>query len=177
MNLVAMRDELWHMFSVTPNLSIIREKRQAAATRAAALAEELTRLQSEIADYDAAERVLLALGARETTASLLAVDAPAAARAHETRKPPKLPPVSDMIIEALSFGEKEGYDRLSTRDLLDYVRHTYWPDAKPNDVISTAWRMWKHGKLQKDGKTYSLLNSAPATANELGRETGSRPSE
>jgi len=140
------------------NLSIIREKRQSLADKIAAREEELARLQKELADFEAAERVLISIGEDNSRAhERLANGTPSPSiRPSDGRKPRGLPTVPEMIIKALEAALNNGQQGLSSPEILAYVRQNIWQDARPNDVISTAWRMWKHDKLRKDGKIYNL---------------------
>ena len=72
------------------------------------------------------------------------------------RKPSGLPPVPEMILEALRLSESEGRAGMNPQAMVSYVRSKYWPEATNPDIGSTMWRMWKDGRLAKPDENSSL---------------------
>ncbi len=72
------------------------------------------------------------------------------------RKPLGLPPVPLMIMEALENAESAGKPGLTPQAMVSYVRNKYWPEAGNPDIGSTAWRMWKDGRLAKPDENSSI---------------------
>jgi hypothetical protein len=75
------------------------------------------------------------------------------------RKPSGIPTAPEMIIEALTAAAERGMAGMTPFDLLGYVKQKYGPDANNSDVGSTAWRLWKDGRLMKpdpDSPLYGL---------------------
>ena len=145
-------------------LSLIRDKKRTAARQIERCEETLARLQAQLADFEAAERVLIAIGTgqQEEAVSNSETGADQDFVPAESRKPTGLRPVPEMIIDALEKGQAEGRRGLTPAELLSFIRDRYWPDAKSNDVGSTAWRMWKDGRLVKPDKN-SPIYSLPGT--------------
>jgi hypothetical protein len=158
------------------SLQTIRSKRNellASAAKYDALAEKA---RKEAADYEAAERVWLKLFPQEAESyhvvprSSLPVDDLAEAQTI-LRKPLNVPSVPDMIITALT--EADGRP-LSPNALLTFVQTRYWPEARTADVGSTAWRMWKDGRLTRPAQgLYALSNGKVSHPDPLtaGRDT------
>ena len=78
------------------------------------------------------------------------------------RKPPGVPPVPDMILEALREAKDAGKPGLNPQAMVQFVRSKYWKEAGNPDIGSTAWRMWKDGRLAKPDENSSLYMIAPA---------------
>lgn len=139
----------------------------ASAAKYDALAE---RARKEAADYEAAERVWLKLSPGQDPEqkqpgigrAFVSVGGgpylPVEGSSTGHSKPSDVPPVPDMIIEALTeASEKLNVDALTPSAILTFVRQKYWPTAKSTDVGSTAWRMWKDGRLTRpENGTYGL---------------------
>ncbi len=149
-----------------PNiLAAIRSQRDAALARAAKHDEFAAKARADAADYEAAERVLAkmtsgseTMGALESSVAPIILKAEAQA---SKRKPENIPPVPDMIIEALRDAQQKGAPGLTPSGLLSYIKQRYWSDARSPDVGSTAWRMWKDGRLTRpsdDPALYGLPN-------------------
>ena len=116
-------------------------------------------------------------------------DEGAKADAAETGKPEGTPPVSEMILLALANAHRHGEAGLVPQGLLEVIRAAWWPNATTDSVGPIAWRMWKTGKLGKEGTLYFRLdrneiwrkkNEAPADrhpqgASELSGESGTSP--
>ena len=149
-----------------PRLRDIRTKKHELANKIASAEFALQKLRLELSDYEAAERVWLTLsGGNEDDRDWVeeAMDDlhQEAVNAPPKRKPSGIPQMPDMIIEAIEDGLKMGAPGIDPAAMLQHVQAKYWPKAKSPDVASTAWRMWKAGRLVKPFKDlpiYSLPN-------------------
>jgi len=91
------------------------------------------------------------------------------------KKPSSLPTVPEMIMEALVSDRDRGGAGLRPKDILRYIRETYWPDAPSDAVGPVAWRMWsKEGRIEKSGDVYFIgyENETPAGAAAGASEPG-----
>ncbi len=84
----------------------------------------------------------------------------------ESTKPADAPAMPLMIMEALLVAHEAGKDRLEPKDITQFVRDRYWPDAPTSSVGPTVWRMAKDGRLRKLGEFYALPE-APADGAEF----------
>jgi hypothetical protein len=158
---------------------MIRAKKQELLSTAAHYDELATRARAEAAEFEAAERVWMKLFGASEAAELLAQgdevshtlsqmsDAERVASGignlvEVRRKPPGVPPVPDMILEALKEAEAAGKPGLNPHAMVDFVRRKYWKEAGNPDIGSTAWRMWKDGRLAKPDENSSLYVIARA---------------
>ncbi|MGC1861343.1 MAG: hypothetical protein WA733_09530 [Methylocystis sp.] len=147
-----------------PNLRDIREKKQSIAIKIAGMERDLAKLRDEFRDYEAAERVWLTLSGgneddHDETDELPAILEEEADKKPLKRKPSGIPQMPEMILESLALAIEHGSPGLEPSGMLSYVQQKYWPDATPPDVASTAWRMWKMGRLakpHKDSPIYTL---------------------
>ena len=170
-----------------PSLQTIRAKKEALLASAAKYEALAAKARTEAADYEAAERVWLKLVSSETPVNSEGSSLPATeprvgtGDAYmsvggapfvkvERTKPTGIPPVPDMIIEALTEASGNlNVDGLSPSALLTFVRQKYWPEATNQDVGSTAWRMWKDGRLARPSTGIYALpakNSPPEPMKE-----------
>jgi len=160
----------------SPNLAAIRAEKERLLAKAADLESAAAKARAEAEDYEAAERVWLKLssvkpiapnadGAADKIAPNGAINTGARNANPPSGKPSGVPPVPEMIIEALREAEAAGKHGLSPADMLAFVQRKYWPGAANSDVGSTAWRMWKKdGRLRKPdpkGSIYTLARPDP----------------
>lgn len=155
----------------TPKLRLLREKKRAALQEIAQLEATIAELRSLVSDYEITERVLgslsdgeeddeiqaeIELEAKSGAISFTGIEAQLEVR----KKPDGIPTVPKMVYEALRHAALRGETGLEPAAMLEFVRKKYWPTARSDDVGSTAWRLWKAGKLKKSptGSLYSLLN-------------------
>lgn len=165
---------------MSPNLRVIRTKKQELLAAANRHDELAAKARAEAAEFDAAERVWMKLFGTDTAPSQGAHDAQDqppnqtletppqilesdrrrvwadAGIIEVRRKPPGLPPVPEMILEALKLAESEGKAGMNPQAMVAYVRNKYWPEATNPDIGSTMWRMWKDGRLAKPDENSSL---------------------
>lgn len=149
-----------------PTLKDIRSKKHELANKIASSESALEKLRLEFSDYEAAERVWLNLfGDSEHDRNVVEEVMDGLHEGLEKkalrRKPPGIPQMPDMIIEAIEQGLKMGAPGIDPAAMLQYVQQKYWPEATSPDVASTAWRMWKAERLvkpHKDSPIYTLPN-------------------
>jgi hypothetical protein len=158
----------------SPNLRVIRTKKQELLAAAARYDELSAKARAEAAEFDAAERVWMKLFGSDNPSDLLSDGDQAMAAISQMsdaerqsigadgnlieirRKPSGLPPVPEMILEALRLAESEGKAGMSPQAMVSYVRNKYWPEATNPDIGSTMWRMWKDGRLAKPDENSSV---------------------
>jgi hypothetical protein len=151
-------DHMAAMSTHVPSLQAIRAKKSELLSIAAKHEALADKARKQAADFEAAERVWLQLSPESEPGGEM-IDEGRALAGGTSRKPSDVPPVPEMIIEALQNAAESGAPGLTPTGLLSYVRQKYWPDAQNADVGSTAWRMWKDGRLIKpsqDSPIYAL---------------------
>jgi hypothetical protein len=157
-----------------PDLKTIRAEKAKLLAAAARHEELAAKARAEAAEFETAERVWMKLFGSDNLDDLLSdgdqtmatisqmSDAElrsigAGANLIEVRrKPPGIPPVPEMILEALRIAEAEGKPGLNPQGMVLYVRDKYWKEAGNPDIGSTAWRMWKDGRLAKPDENSSI---------------------
>jgi hypothetical protein len=164
-----------------PNLRVIRTKKQELLAAAARYDELSAKARAEAAEFDAAERVWMKLFGADSSPSegahneqdqsrnqmpeslaqmpgldLRSVRSDSDNGGEARRKPSGLPPVPEMILEALRLAEAEGKAGMNPQAMVSYVRSKYWSEATNPDIGSTMWRMWKDGRLAKPDENSSV---------------------
>ena len=56
-----------------------------------------------------------------------------------------------MILAVLREATGQGKPGLEPREMMISISKRWWPTVKSKDVGPTAWRMWKDGRLGKEG--------------------------
>jgi hypothetical protein len=156
----------------SPNLRVIRAKKQELLATATRYDELAAKARAEAAEFDAAERGWMKLfGANAAPNHGMHDDQDQMTQPPESdrlmlpddnnaievrRKPSGLPPVPEMILEALRLAESEGKSGMNPQAMVSYVRSKYWPEAPNPDIGSTMWRMWKDGRLAKPDGSSSI---------------------
>jgi hypothetical protein len=148
-------------------LSIIRDKKRHLSRQIERAEETLARLRTQFADFETAERVLIAIGDPQEEEETIAhvTNGAGQSQGAKGRKPVDLPSVSAMIMQALQKAREDGRDGLAPAELLSFVQEKYWPDAQSSDVGSTAWRMWKAERLIKPDEKSSIYSLPSAKQN------------
>jgi hypothetical protein len=156
-----------------PDLKTIRAAKAKLLATAAHHEELAAKAREEAKEFEAAERVWMRLfGSDEANDLLAAGDETAKTLSQMSdieraaigvgnlvevrRKPSGIPPVPEMILEALRLAEAGGKPGLTPQAMVSFVRTKYWPEAGNPDIGSTAWRMWKDGRLAKPDENSSL---------------------
>ena len=113
----------------------------------------LAYLRQELVDLEVAIRVCERFHDRHDYSKILPAKAGAP---EEVRKPSGIPTMADMITHVLEVSDFDEAGSMEPKEILAQIRKIWWPDAPKDSVGPIAWRMWKEGKLQKDGSRYFL---------------------
>jgi hypothetical protein len=144
---------------MTDSVILLRYRREAIAVQRKELDEQATALKIEDAELETAERVLARF---EPTTEAKGTEEPSAGG-----KPQNTPTTPVMILTLLKDAERQGKPGLEPREMLLGITKRWWPSVKSEDVAPTAWRMWKEGRLSKDGSLYMLPKNNEAVSNDL----------
>jgi hypothetical protein len=160
MELTEPSSEAYKVIMTTDSFALLRARRREIAEEAKDLRTRLETLESEDAELASAEKVLLRFGAVPSE--------PVARPASDfsSGKPEGTPTTPNMILALLREAKAQGKPGLEPKDMQVAIARRWWPSVKSDDVGPTAWRMWKDGRLIKDGSLYSL----PTETRDLVRE-------
>lgn len=88
-------------------------------------------------------------------------------------KPDGLPTMPTLIMTILRECQRQDVG-LEPREIVEGIRHRFWPDAPTDAVGPIAWRMWKRKELDKVGSRYRLPQKrfSGMTGEELGKLFG-----
>lgn len=154
-------------------LGLIQARRKKIAADIEAHQRALAELEIENKELEIAERVFskLVLGGINSHGKS---DTSAAA---DVGKPEGLPPVSEMIKEALAHAVAIQAKGLKPAAILSYIRGKWWPGAQSKDVGPIAWRMWQDDKLEKfkDGDYALLKPEREAVQQAIAKEAAKMP--
>jgi hypothetical protein len=148
------------MIMATDSFELLRYRRKEIAAEVHDLKAKLEALDAEDTELAAAERVLLRFGAMPSE--------PVPSESGGSGKPPGTPTTPSMIIALLREAAGQGKPGLEPREMQISISRRWWPTVKSEDVGPTAWRMWKDGRLAKDGSTYMLRKNTEAAGDLLG---------
>lgn len=128
---------------------LILKRRKEVEKQLARLRSECDVLESELAELDTAEKVILRLGGGKRSAPREA-NKPQSAKSSGAGA--KAPPASEMIMEVLkSAYERHGIvDGLAPKDIAQRIQDKYKVALKGEYVSTSVWRLWKKGDLLKD---------------------------
>src|SRR6516162_6326275 len=133
----------------------LRARREAIDQEIARHRDAISALEQKRSELEIGERIIAEFG----------IDRPANGHADEAtdfrpnppddqkrpKKPADLPTVPDMIFAALRDARARGAPGMHPRELVAFIRKTYWPEAPSEAVTPIAWRMWnRDGALEKD---------------------------
>jgi hypothetical protein len=145
----------------TDSILLLRERRKAIAAELHDLDERATALKAEDTELATAERVFARFVEPGTAEPKEAMEADAGG------KPQNTPTTPVMILTLLKDAERQGKPGLEPRQMLLGITKRWWPAVKSEDVAPTAWRMWKEGRLSKDGSLYMLPKNNEQVADLL----------
>lgn len=129
----------------TDVITTIRARQSAAAAKIAKLRPQLETLERELREYETAIKVL------EQVSGATAEDS--AATPSRAANEPSMP---ELIVQALASGPKPIADvTAAVSDMSD-------KPIDANNIRSTAWRMWKAGRIEKTGDDYHLVGAGPS---------------
>jgi hypothetical protein len=154
------------MIMATDSFELLRYRRKEIAADLHEMDERRKALLAEDEELAAAERVLLRFGA-------VVAEVAAPAETAATGKPPGTPTTPNMIIALLREAKAQGKPGLEPREMQISISKRWWPTVKSEDIGPTAWRMWKDGRLYKDGSTYMLRKNTEAAGDLLGQPAAS----
>jgi hypothetical protein len=77
-------------------------------------------------------------------------------------KPEGTPTTPNMILALLREAVAQGKPGLEPKEMQISISKRWWPSVKSEDVGPTAWRMWKDGRLAKNGSIYMMKDMAAA---------------
>jgi hypothetical protein len=138
---------------------LLRYRREAIATLLKQLDEQATALRLEDAELETAERVLARFEPTPDPGETKEVNA--------SGKPQNTPTTPSMIVTLLKDAERQGKRGLEPKEMLIQITKRWWPSVKSDDVAPTAWRMWKDGRLEKDGSLYMIKKNNEAVSDDL----------
>jgi hypothetical protein len=158
------------MLMTMDTFELLRYRRKEIAAEAHDLRERIEALKADIDVLEAednelagAERVLSRFGVPPPETSQVTPEATGG-------KPPGTPTTPNMIVALLREATSQGKPGLEPRDMMMSISRRWWPSVKSEDIGPTAWRMWKEGRLHKEGSLYMLRKNTEA-ADDLLRGT------
>jgi hypothetical protein len=136
------------MIMATDRFALLRYRRKEIAAVVHDLKDQLEKLAAEDEELASAERVLARFGGIE--------EPEPEASSSSNGKPVGTPTTPNMILALLKEAIAQGKAGLEPKDMQMTIARRWWPTVKSEDVGPTAWRMWKDGRLDKDGSVYML---------------------
>lgn len=141
----------WEAMTDDP-LQTIRVRLAANNAKLAKLRAQVEALALETAEYETALKVF------QQVASAQAAPASGASSARPEADGPTMP---DLIIRALEDGPRP------ISDITGLVQSMSEKPIDPNNIRSTAWRLWKAGRISKTGDDYHLNEHVPEQNDEF----------
>ncbi|WP_316173847.1 MULTISPECIES: hypothetical protein [unclassified Bradyrhizobium] len=136
-------------------------------------------LESEDQELATAERVLSRFGSVQPDLVMADGDRVLLVQTkHASGKPEGTPTTPNMIFALLREAFAQGKQGLEPKEMQMAIARRWWPSVKSEDVGPTAWRMWKEGRLGKDGSIYYLPGTHEAekeAADLLRQENAATP--
>ncbi|MCA1549311.1 hypothetical protein I6F36_20995 [Bradyrhizobium sp. BRP19] len=123
------------------------------------LRKRLTALETEDQELASAEKVLSRFGAAQPDFVALTAEGITVGEIKSSGKPEGTPTTPNMILALLREAQAQGKPGLEPKEMQIAIARRWWPTVKSEDVGPTAWRMWKVGRLVKDGSLYMLRKS------------------
>jgi hypothetical protein len=141
-------------------ITLIADRRRKIEAEMADLTEHMAALKSELVELDTAGRVLARLSGTSWPPAPQRVDGD---DTEDSGKPNDLPTVPDMILAVLGTAKGSGLRGMEPKTITAQIAEGWWPDVKGPHISSVVWRMWKAGRLAKDGAIYMLpdMNEPP----------------
>jgi hypothetical protein len=145
------------------DIKAIRAAKDKLLATAAHYDELAAKARADAGEYEIAERVLLKLSPGPVDGLAEPEIIPNGLTGDG--KPPGIPTVPTMIIEALTIAQKNRLDGLEPSGVVEHIRSNYWPSVKGADVASTMWRMWKDKRLAKTAENSPVYSLPSAEEN------------
>jgi hypothetical protein len=140
----------------TDSYSLLRARRKEIEAMRRDLTAKLDALDAEDEELASAERILVRFGfALAETEAMTTTEVGGG-------KPPGTPTTPNMILALLREAEAQGKPGMEPREMQISISKRWWPTVKSEDVGPTAWRMWKDGRLAKEGSLYMLKKTEAA---------------
>lgn len=146
---------------------LIFARQQSIQVEIAELSARVDELKAELGELDVAAKVMARLSEGAPVAPF-AVKAQTFAPPTNS-KPEGLPTTPDMILSVLSEAKRNGTSTLEPREIMEAIAKRWWPNVTSEMVGPIAWRMWKQGRLVKDGAKYGLCE--PTIRDLIGPDT------
>jgi hypothetical protein len=139
----------------------MKQRRQEIAQAIADLTAHISALRQEDAELEKVDVVLARFvdpdQVHQATVTISGVSAVGMAGDVKTEgKPAGTPTTPNMIVMLLKEAAGQGKPGLEPREMQMIIARRWWPSVKSEDIGPTAWRMWKEGRLAKDGSLYML---------------------
>jgi hypothetical protein len=126
----------------------------------------LAYLRQESTELNTAVRVFDRFHSRPDYSGILPAHPSPVAPEADLKKPAGIPRMSEMIITVLR--EYDLIGPMEPKEIAEWIRKRWWPEAPSTSVGPTAWRMWKEGRLIKEGAAYSLPKDETPTVGPVG---------
>ena len=150
----------------TDPYAMLLHRRKEIASELADLKGRIQDLETEDQELASAQKVLERFGGAQTNFVVRNADGSVAnvAEAKATGKPEGTPTTPNMILALLREAHAQGKPGLEPREMQISISKRWWPSVKSEDVGPTAWRMWRAGRLSKEGPLYMLPEKQPEAA-------------
>jgi hypothetical protein len=142
------------MFMAQDPVSLLRLRRKELAAELEELAGRMETLRQEDAELEAAAKVLARFDVNANVDEYFTLES--ASSSDFKGKPVNTPTTPSMILQLLREAHIQGKPGLEPREMMISISRRWWPSVKSEDVGPTAWRMWKDGRLLKEGSLYMI---------------------
>lgn len=151
------------------DIGLIQARRAKLISEIERYREGIATLEAKLSELEIAERIFAELSLEGAPATIVVSESHMSLEIDENKrtesevsgdleaKPKGLPPMTEMITEALKHARELGASGLEPAGMVSYIRGRYWPNAPTQAVGPIAWRMWKRGELEKRDSIYTLL--------------------
>jgi hypothetical protein len=153
-----------------PSENLFRRRIDLLSGEEAALRDRLSRIDEEVSELMAAEKVWLRLQDMEhQPPESLPADVASIVDHRRPRKPEGIPTMPEMIRFTLKEGEPL-FGGMEPKELTEHISRKWYPGVTTELVGPIAWRMFKRGELSKDGPRYMLpqMNETAGSPQESG---------
>jgi hypothetical protein len=141
--------------TMTDRFERLKQRRKAISKEIGLHNELIAALELEDKELEAAEAVLSRFADEGSEVSAKPPDE-SIPSADAKGKPTGTPTTPTMIMQLLTEASRQGKPGMEPREMQLQIARRWWPGVKSEDVAPTAWRMWKDGRLSKEGSVYSI---------------------
>ncbi|MCA1456402.1 hypothetical protein I6F35_24855 [Bradyrhizobium sp. BRP22] len=145
----------------TDPYAMLLHRRKEIASELDDLRTRMRALETEDQELASAERVLSRFGAVQPDLISYGPEGVTVIETKTSGKPEGTPTTPNMILALLREAHAQGKQGLEPREMQIAIGKRWWPSVKSEDVGPTAWRMWKDGRLAKDGSVYMIPKDFP----------------